>query len=594
MTLMIITLFLVGATTYLWVTRGFMSALIHMVCVIAAGAIAFGVWEPLSMLLLKASPDRGFASFLGGIAWGLGLAVPFAISLTVLRVAADLLLPANAQCDTVVDYVGGGICGLVSGTISAGIIVLSIGFLRTDTEFWGYAPVSYTTQANSRGSLERPASTMVPWVDRITVGLYSYLSLTTLRTYQPMAVWHPDFDTFPGALRMTYDGKSRNTLKPQDFRVLEWYNVGNPQTAGSLDGLTIDHWNDRPQKVIDLDGNPVTSGYITGLNISFNAGARERGGYISVGNGQLRLVAQREGSDTAVSLHPIAVLTRVADPSRIAYARFRFDSDQMFIASVGGESDAMMAFEFAVPSGYRPIALYVKGVRQPLHDRSPGRHFATPADRDKEVLAGKLEGWKNPQNFPDYVAPETATWQLDPVKVNNSLGFTLQKGSERKLAVSQANRGWWIEEGEDKFSHQDRTRGSYADFKLQINRFATTEDTVMVQVDISPGVRDMAFIRSWEAADRNAPLQLIDTNGRPYQAVGYVYDDGQLATIRYTRGQPIRNASELPSISRNTPDRKLTLLFIVSKGVKIKEFRIGARVVEQYDPESLNTDVTQR
>jgi hypothetical protein len=145
MWMIVITLIVVGATTYVWCTRGFFSSLIHMVCVIAAGAIAFGVWELLAVLIRDNAPERGGFSWVQGSAMGLALAVPFAASIAILRGFVDKMLPANAQCEKSADYVGGALCGMVSGVISGGIVVLSAGFLRAGPEFLGYAPASYTS-----------------------------------------------------------------------------------------------------------------------------------------------------------------------------------------------------------------------------------------------------------------------------------------------------------------------------------------------------------------------------------------------------------------------------------------------------------------
>jgi hypothetical protein len=601
MLMILIAVATVGAVTYLWVTRGFMSSLIHMLCVLVAGAIAFGVWEPLSMFLLNSAPDRGFGSFLSDIAWGLGLALPFAISLALLRVSVDALLPFNAQCDPAVDYIGGGVCGFVSGVISAGIMVLSIGFLRVAPDFWGHSPLQYTTQ-NSRGSLERPAGSFVPWVDRITATLYSNLSLTTLRTSTPMAVWHPEFDTYPGALRQTYEGKSRTTIKPKDFEVIGWYNVGDPQRPVALNELLVDHWNDVAQRITDIHGQNITSGYMTGLVVRFKSGARERGGFIVAGNGQLRLVCEpTDGSGASRALHPVAVITRTADPTKTDYARFRFDSDGMYISSVGGEADAVMAFEFPVPQGFRPLALYVKGVRYPLADRKAGKAFESPKVRDEALRSGKFEGMANAgmpirdaEGNPIVISQGDANmWTPALVQVGPGMPFIIQKGIEGSLAVSQFGRAWQVDSGEAKFTKAALERGRGIDTKIQINRFSVDESTALVKIDISPGVRPAEFSRILETAERDVPPELIDTNGRRFQAVGFIYDDGNITHLRYTRGQPIRGLSELPSVSRNTPERRLTLLFIVSRGVEIKELRIGRSLVEEYK-ETVKTDMGGR
>ncbi|MDI1290704.1 MAG: hypothetical protein PSX37_12235, partial [bacterium] len=70
-------------TAYIWLTRGFFSAFLHMICVVLAGGIAFAVWEPFAYLLL----DKG--RFLESTAWCLGLALPFTAALLVLRLICD-------------------------------------------------------------------------------------------------------------------------------------------------------------------------------------------------------------------------------------------------------------------------------------------------------------------------------------------------------------------------------------------------------------------------------------------------------------------------------------------------------------------------
>src|SRR5690606_23553448 len=128
------------ASAYIWLTRGFFSAMINMVCVIVAGAIAFGVVEPLAYLILDAAPERGFMSIIRDAAWALALALPFAVSVVVLRLSVDKLLPHNTKLQGSADYAGGLVCGGASGVITAGIMVMSIGFLRVDTAFMGYQP----------------------------------------------------------------------------------------------------------------------------------------------------------------------------------------------------------------------------------------------------------------------------------------------------------------------------------------------------------------------------------------------------------------------------------------------------------------------
>jgi hypothetical protein len=197
---------------------------------------------------------------------------------------------------------------------------------------------------------------------------------------------------------------------------------------------------------------------------------------------------------------------------------------------------------------------------------------------------------------PTKPSPPAAAPQEDPAKrttrVSDSLGFIIQKGTERGIEVTnEPGKSWSVLEGEAKLNNatviRNGMRGDGAivnlDPKLQIMRFASSPDTVVVQVDVSSSRRTPEFCTAFERAPQDRPPALVDTKGRKYEAVGFVYRDAKITHLRYTRGAPLRGLSEAPSVSRSTPDRELTLVFCVSAGAEVKEFRIGD-VVVAYDP----------
>jgi hypothetical protein len=136
-----------------------------------------------------------------------------------------------------------------------------------------------------RGSLEASNEKFVPWVDRIAAGLYSHLSLTTLRTGEPLAKWHPDLVAETGALRTNYDGRSRNTYKKDAFELLAWYTVGDPARPEKMDLFLSDSWDDTVQKITDLHGEQFGRGYLAGYVVKFNSRAKEKTGPVVVGRG---------------------------------------------------------------------------------------------------------------------------------------------------------------------------------------------------------------------------------------------------------------------------------------------------------------------
>jgi hypothetical protein len=591
MIMLIVAVVLVGVSAYVWCLRGFFSGLIHLACVLAAGAVAFGVYEPLGYMLLSSSPDRGAMSFTAGVVWALSLALPFALTLAVLRLSIDKILPANAQCETAVDYVGGGLCGLASGVIAAGICVHSLGYLELPSTFGGYSSVSFTS-GTGRGSIEANTETMVPWVDRITTGIYSRLSLTTMRTDEPLAKWHPDLVTESGASRLTYEDSSRNTIKADAFKLLGWYTVGSPTQPTKIDGLLADTWNETPQKATDLHGEAFEKGYVAGFIVQFNSKAREKTGQVIVGNGQIRLIVQSlDEDDDTKAIHPVAVITNIDDPSRIDYARFRYDGDGVYFASVGGSAESTMSFEFPIPDRYHPIALYVKGTRieiEAMPDKVP--NYESPGLRDEWVHSGNVPGMGGigpvlDENGKPVPAPQQGFQNMTPpIIISNAIGVTIQKGTEQSLEVQQneSGRGWSVVNGDQRLKNEVLRGFGGVDANLRIDRFATTPDTVVVKVTMTLAERSDDFVKALDTADKSKPIVLVDNNGTKYEPVGFIYRDSGETWIRYTKGDPIHSVQALPPLSRSAPDKHLTLLYSVSFGVQILELRIGDTLIEDY------------
>ena len=80
---MLINLVVVGAVllvAYLWSTKGFFSSFLNMVSVLAAGGVAFALWEPVAMGLMNA---MGTTPIVADNAWAIGLGGTFAVTLAI-------------------------------------------------------------------------------------------------------------------------------------------------------------------------------------------------------------------------------------------------------------------------------------------------------------------------------------------------------------------------------------------------------------------------------------------------------------------------------------------------------------------------------
>src|SRR5947207_268938 len=141
-----------------------------------------------------------------------------------------------------------------------------------------------------------------------------------------------------------------------------------------------------------------------------------------------------------------------------------------------------MGFDFLIPQGFRPIALYVKNVRSEVPENDPKViKFASAAVRDGWIKGGMEGGGGGGSNagqldMSQVVKVETkarGSETLLPtsgITVSNNIGFVIQKGSERGLEVGDDNH---VLDGEERFNKTElNNRG--IDQKLRVDKFSTT------------------------------------------------------------------------------------------------------------------------
>ena len=110
---------------------------------------------------------------------------------------------------------------------------------------------------------------------------------------------------------------------------------------------------------------------------------------------------------------------------------------------------------------------------------------------------------------------------------------------------------------------------------LRIKGIRADTGTVIVQLDISSGT-NAAFEDLLPIVPEDSSVVLIDTNGHKYEPIGYYIDDIKRMHLTLTPSSPIRTIRELPiHILTSSSKKSMTLIFQVTKGQVIKEFRVG-------------------
>src|SRR5690606_24788667 len=109
-------------------------------------------------------------------------------------------------------------------------------------------------------------------------------------------------------------------------------------------------------------------------------------------------------------------------------------------------------------------------------------------------------------------------------------------------------------------------------------------DTRIVQVDASLRSPLSLLGRAFQKAESVVPPVLVDSLGRQYQPIGYVFVDAGNVTVRFTPGDPIRGLAQIPNLSTSRTDQQLVLLYRVNSGAQLTSFAIGGRVVSDFEP----------
>jgi uncharacterized membrane protein required for colicin V production len=526
-----------------WSNQGLFSALLHLLVTIFAGALAFALWEPITVELIL--PHVPYPD----LAWGAGLLLPFALALSLLRFASDKLVRGNVHFADMVNTLGGGALGVIAGILTAGVVVIGLLFLGGGFNM-GYQPYAM----GPGGALERQQSLWVP-CDAWTAGVFAGLSRGSLYpTGGPaLAEAVPHVDRAAGTFNLVPREFARKSIRPEAVIEID--------RSFQLAPTAL------PESVRPVGGDQAM---VVGAQIDVTR-AQDPDGTFTASRAQVALIGEHEGEATTIS--PAGFVHRQSQ----AYGNML--AGTMARTRPAASRDEL-DWVFHVPADFEPHYLRLKQLRFALPE-TPGLSGEqieqwvaqvawTPRAEPEEEA--ETDGQTEREMGPARGGPGAEFEGLE-IRVGGQLPVTLSRNRLNAGATNVAVRG---EENQlvSARGTLSTDQGGRVGRQLAVESVFSPPNVRVVRVEMT---RDRA--RSLEgqvmqfAAQTQAPL-LIDETGNQYQAVGYaIVSRGQIF-LDIDTNQRIR-AMEQIDTGQVDENEELWLYFWVAQGARLVEFRIG-------------------
>lgn len=510
---------------YWWANAGVFDALMHLACVIAAGALALALWEPVTTALL-------LTPTLVDYAWGLSLGGLFLGLLAALRITMDKLCPVRPKVARWADWVFGGLMGAASGVLTIGLVLIAVGHVAGAREIAGYEGWKREPGDPAPRQTADGLGGIVAIIVDGTGGFYNLVSGNAFAPFlgnASLATVRPGIAADGmSLLRDSVDaGKGRLGVTPTGLSVAGFY---RDTGFGLLRG-----------------GTGAFAVLISAKQPAFDA----QGGF-TLSASQARLI---DGS-TGASAFPAEFAQREENSgdSLVRYA-FRGDSDYLGTLTSSAESVACLVFPSApFGSSKGPFYLQVKGLRFALPEPTPG-----PEGIAKAVQSGgKAMQLADASDAPVVPADQLRTdngvqgMMLDKNALPGSLkedGGRLIGGAAERISRSGVAAG--------DVRYIDEPSGS----KLVVLRCSGNSAVDLFDID-----------RTRKAATRAGPGAqpvLIDDKQNIYAPSGYIWRDEQRNEFEVYL-EPPKEGFTLKRFARAATNGELFILYRVPEGTTLK------------------------
>ena len=532
----IVIILFILAMIYMGTVQGLFSSFLHLMVVIAAGTLAFALWEPLTVgLLIKYVPL---------FAWTLGLLVPFGVLLIVLRMTSDKLVPANMNFPGIMNVILGGGCGLLSGLLTAGIVVIGLGFLPLGPDLGGYQPYSVA----AGGVLQPTGGKLWVPVNSVAGNFYSGLSRGAFASKTPMALYKPELDTQMSLIRVRNDYVSI-VASPEAVEVTGAYIT---DTAGLVDGLSPEMADILGSKI----NQPGAKLVIVDTEWSVVQNTVDGDRALRLPSSHVRLIAQstESGNKDVILEGPVGFTKPIGD-GRVFYP---YNSGSQMAYTTAPKST--FGFVYIVPAGYEPMFPQVRFLRLNMPEDNQivsntdevlavlGQPEPAAPEVDDEATAdaGPSDTNQATTTVSDRTGMRAGSYVLD-VTVTNRLPITASKNTISGLTATDGDNGAYIVSGS---TGSARKPGQSVGARNKIVGFDIAPHEAMVRVKVTSDQNQTIFGAGLSAAAALNPIWLEDNSGNKWYVTAWVWQKASKdQEIHFDAFTPIQSSKQTP-ISR--------------------------------------------
>jgi len=528
---------------YWWSAQGLFSAILHLGAVIVAGAIAFAVWEPVTLWLLM--------PYLPHYAWGLGLAGPFVIVLLVLRALSDKYAPANLTFVNAFNTLGGALVGAASGILTAGITLIAIGFLPMPQTIAGYQPY----EPGAGGEVEPSGDDLWVGVDDIAASFYSTLSASpsfitggAFSSSSPLGTYQPELAKQASILRLRSEDNASVVAAPGTVEIDEVF----VSSSGTLNV---------PAPIENALGAGVTGAekvVIVRSNWEQTRPTFDGDGGLRLPPSHIRLIGHSDAGTNA-ELHAPVGYTAGTGPIRF----YSFENRSQATAV----SDATLGFVFVIPSEQEPAHLLARRLRLTLPEEA-----TTDTGQVAEALGQPGGGGDDEEGDDEGGGQERSRsgggGGEGPLRLTGALPGS--NALSRTDVTELENEGTAISGGRQRVSEAS----GFVRDNVRLDSIAVPDHSRPVRLRVEGQNRSSLLGRAVDQAENAGPVYLTDTDGNTHAPHGFVLLEGEQMLVEVTDVMDALNQGRRAPLDQLTSDNELYLYFAIRPGTTIRSYTL--------------------